>query len=179
MGPEVVSDGSVSPDGSAILYGVRDSEAPSTEDWTLMRLDLADSTTRPLGKGAQFARLPLKTGNPRWKLSPDGGKLALGEWNPSLMPMVRDIAVPSGLVREITLEGVIGYGDFAFTADGKGLFIKGRQADGGGEFMRADFEGRTVAFHSDYTGDGLADNPVPSPDGRYFGFNVSSTPMDL
>jgi len=217
VGPEVVSGASMSPDGNAVLYGVRDSEARPTDDWTLMRLDLTDSTTRTLGKikssgrlgcpsragapcvlgefegreivfslfdpglgkGDEFARLPLRTGGPKWKLSPDGERLALGEWNPSMKPVIRDIAVPGGQVREIVFQGVTGYDSFAFTADGKGLFIRGRPAGGNSRFMRADLEGRTVVLDRDDNEDDLSEDPVPSPDGRYLAFTVSSLSLDL
>jgi len=124
---------------------------------------LVVSTFDPVrGRGNELRRVDINTPEISWSLSPDGGRIAVGDTGRirivDLKTEVTQDFVPT--IRLVDLQSV------AWSADGKGLFVS------------VSPEIRTVLFYADLAGktqqliqyDGWIGNLVPSPDGAYLAF---------
>ena len=124
------------------------------------------------GRKGQVAKIDSDSTDTFWDLSPDGSKIAFGQFE-SNRGMIRIVPLGGGAAREIEVKGWFHLNSVAWSADGKSLFVT-KWGSKAGSVIWIDMNGETrsppVTAYS-------VERPLPSPDGRRLAFSVA-TPIE-
>jgi hypothetical protein len=105
-----------------------------------------------------------------WDLSPDGSKIALGDFGRG--DRIRILVVNGGAVREVPVKGFRTIASVGWTADGGSLFMTGTMPEGGSVIRHISFDGESQIL---YKAAAWLERPIPSPDGAHLAFGQATS----
>jgi Tol biopolymer transport system component len=147
--------------------------AERSEDRTEKVVTAFDPAT---GRGSVLLRVPLDpTTNGQWtEISPDGTRIAVSQ---SSAGPIYIYSIHGEVLQSIHVKGWSDLQNFAWTADGKGLFVTVR-VPGGRDLLHVDLQGNSKLLWENIGGSGQT-LAVASPDGRRLSFNGWTTDANL
>ncbi len=128
------------------------------------------------GRGAVILQVPLDPNmDDEWtEISPDGTRVAVSQ---SSAGPIYVYSIHGQVLHSIDIKGWSDLQNFAWAADGKGLFVTVR-VRGGRDLLHVDLQGNSHLLWENLGGSGEA-LAVPSPDGRHLAFNGWTTDGNL
>lgn len=128
------------------------------------------------GRGAEAVRLRTSPSTFFWDLSPDGSRLAYGEFRSSPMDHVSVLSLKDQASRDIPLNTWTNLSSLSWSADGRDLFIATFKREGS-DLLHVSSEGK-VDVLSQLTGRWFG-TPRPSPDDRFLAFGLRTVDSNV
>jgi Tol biopolymer transport system component len=126
------------------------------------------------GRGDEARSVLLSPARFFWDLSPDGLRVAYGEFGKDRITI---LTLKDGSSHEVTLDGQENLNSLAWSHDGKDLFVTTWRREGS-DLLRVRLHNSDVSYLREETGRWFA-NPRPSPDGRRFALGVRTTDSNV
>lgn len=126
------------------------------------------------GRGDEARSVLLSPARFFWDLSPDGLRVAYGEFGKDRITI---LTLKDGSSNEVALDGQENLNSLAWSHDGKALFVTTWRREGS-DLLRVVPSNGDVRYLREETGRWFA-NPRPSPDGRRFALGVRTTDSNV
>jgi hypothetical protein len=112
-----------------------------------------------------------------WDLSPDGSRIAYGEFRSSDDDDITILTLKDRGMRQVVLNGTTNLSSLSWSRpEGRDLFVTTERVDGS-DLLRVTFSGNVIPL-SQETGRWFS-NPRPSPDGRFLAIGVRTTDSNV
>jgi Tol biopolymer transport system component len=128
------------------------------------------------GRQVEAARVPATPARFYWNLSPDGSRVAYGEFRSEVTDHITVLWLNDRTAREVPLSGWTTLNSVSWSADGKNLFATTSRREGS-DLLRVTLDGKVNLLREE-KGRWFA-NPVPSPDRRFLAFGVRTTDSNV
>ncbi len=128
------------------------------------------------GRVGEVARVSTSPARFFWDLSPDGSRVAYGEFHSRTGEHITILTLSNGTTREVPLTTWTTLNSLSWSADGRNLFVTTARRDGS-DLLHVALDGKVDALRED-KGRWFA-NPRPSPDGRLLAFSVRTTDSNV
>jgi serine/threonine protein kinase len=128
------------------------------------------------GRQMEAARVPATPARFYWNLSPDGSRVAYGEFRSEATDRITILSLNDRTAREVPLSGWTALNSVSWDADGRYLFATTSRR-GGSDLLRVSLDGKVILLREE-KGRWFA-NPVPSPDRRLLAFGVQTTDSNV
>jgi len=127
------------------------------------------------GRGIEAARVRAAPARFFWDLSPDGSRLAYGEFR-SEKDSITILTLKDRTIRQLQLAGQSNLSSISWTAGGRGLFATTKRREGS-DLLHVSLDGNVTVLREE-TGRVFV-NLRPSPDGRLLSFGVRTTDSNV
>jgi Tol biopolymer transport system component len=129
------------------------------------------------GRKAEAARLRIPPARLFWDLSPDGSRIAYGQFYAGEGEEVTVMTIGQGTARQIPLKGWTNLNSLSWSADGRSLFVTTSRREGS-DMLHVDFDGKVKWICCANTGRWVV-NPRTSPDGRFLTYAVRTVDSNV
>jgi Tol biopolymer transport system component len=127
-------------------------------------------------RGAEAARVRALPAKFFWDLSPDGSRLAFGEFKSEENDAITILTLRDGTTHPLQLSGVSNLSSLSWAAGGRGLFVTTKRREGS-DLLHVGLDGKVTVLLED-TGRVFL-SPRPSSNGRHLAYAVRTTDSNV